>query len=224
MKLPPAIEKTAARFDAMTVRERVLVLAATLTALGMIWTLAVLDPINARQRALNDEKIGLEAALGGTLDAAPDAAGLALEREKKLQTTLDDYNTKLTSTSHGLVPAERMVQVIHDVLERQHGVRLLRMRNLPLTSLIQPAPSAAGSDQEGVQTDALVETSGPYMHPVEIVLEGRYLDVLAYLHALEALPWRFYWKVLELNSDDYPSNVVRIELGTLSMDKEWLGV
>lgn len=224
MKLPPAIEKTAARFDAMTVRERMLVLAAALTATGMLWTLAVLDPINARQRALNDEKISLEAALGGTLDAAPDATGLALEREKKLQATLDDYDAKLTSTSHGLVPPERMVQVIHDVLDRQRGVRLLSMRNLPLTSLIQPAPpTAAAADQMDVQADAPVET-GPYMHPVEIVLEGRYLDVLAYLRALEALPWRFYWKVLELHSDNYPSNVVRIELGTLSMDEEWLGV
>jgi MSHA biogenesis protein MshJ len=62
------------------------------------------------------------------------------------------------------------------------------------------------------------------VHPVEIVIEGSYLDVLEYLRALEALPWHFYWKVLELNSGTYPLNRVRIELSTLSMDKEWLGV
>jgi MSHA biogenesis protein MshJ len=62
------------------------------------------------------------------------------------------------------------------------------------------------------------------MHPVEIVVEGAYLDVLEYLRALESLEWRFYWKVLELKTTRYPINRVRIELSTLSMDKEWIGV
>jgi MSHA biogenesis protein MshJ len=59
---------------------------------------------------------------------------------------------------------------------------------------------------------------------VELIVEGNYLDVLAYLHALEALPYRFYWRVLELKSTEYPVNRVRIELGTLSMDREWIGI
>ena len=51
-----------------------------------------------------------------------------------------------------------------------------------------------------------------------------YLDVLAYLHALESLEWRFYWRLLELESTAYPRNRVRIELSTLSLDKDWIGV
>jgi MSHA biogenesis protein MshJ len=62
------------------------------------------------------------------------------------------------------------------------------------------------------------------MHPIELVIEGRYLDVMSYLRELETLPWHFYWKKLDLNSTDYPLNRVRIELGTLSMDKDWIGV
>jgi MSHA biogenesis protein MshJ len=66
--------------------------------------------------------------------------------------------------------------------------------------------------------------SGPYLHPVELVVEGRYLDVVAYLRALEGLPWRFYWRVLQLETKTYPLNRVRIELSTVSLDKEWIGV
>jgi MSHA biogenesis protein MshJ len=55
-------------------------------------------------------------------------------------------------------------------------------------------------------------------------VEGGYLDVLNYLQKVEALPWRFYWQVLELKAAEYPLNRVRIRLNTLSMDKEWLGV
>ena len=54
------------------------------------------------------------------------------------------------------------------------------------------------------------------------MLEGRYLDVLAYLEALEALPWRFYWRRLELTTTRYPLNRVRVELGTVSMGREWI--
>ncbi len=67
-------------------------------------------------------------------------------------------------------------------------------------------------------------SGGPYVHPVEIVVEGTYLDVLAYLHALESLEWRFYWRLLELESTAYPRNRVRIELSTLSLDRDWIGV
>ena len=48
--------------------------------------------------------------------------------------------------------------------------------------------------------------------------------MLAYLRALEALPWRFYWKTFDLSTTQYPTNRVRIELSTLSMDRAWLGV
>ena len=59
---------------------------------------------------------------------------------------------------------------------------------------------------------------------LEMVIEGNYLDVVAYLKDLEALPWQFCWKDLELATVKYPVNRVRIEITTLSMDKEWLGV
>ena len=108
-----------------------------------------------------------------------------------------------------------MVQVIHDVLSRQHGVRLVSLHNSPVATLV---PGTA----QGTQSSA--PSGGPYLHPVEIVVEGTYLDVLAYLHALESLEWRFYWRLLELESTAYPRNRVRIELSTLSLDRDWIGV
>jgi MSHA biogenesis protein MshJ len=85
----------------------------------------------------------------------------------------------------------------------------------------EPPPPPPAVEQAAVSRPA---SSGPYVHPVELVVEGNYLDVLAYLHALENLPWRFYWKILELQTTHYPTNRVRIELSTLSMDKDWIGV
>jgi MSHA biogenesis protein MshJ len=232
MNLPPAVEKLTARFDAMSIRERVLVAGALLAALLMMWMLAVLDPIAGKQRALNAEKSSLEeqisaAKLGIESANANDPTVLALAKEKKQQTTLDDINSQLASTSAGLIPPERMVQVIHDVLSRQHGVSLVSLHNKTVTSLVQSTASAptTNTQPDGTQIGIVEDTaSGPFVHPVEIVVEGSYLDVLAYLQALENLDWRFYWKVLDLETKRYPVNRVRIELSTLSMDTDWIGV
>jgi MSHA biogenesis protein MshJ len=220
MKLPAPIQKAAARFDGMTLRERLLVTAAALVAVLMLWVLSFMDPITSRRAALNNEMADIQAAIesGVSADQLPDDPGrIALAKEKKLKTQLDEVNAKLAATSAGLIPPERMVQVIRDVLNRQHGIALVSLHNKPVTNLVEPA--------QGDSTEASTpEAAGPYMHPVELVIEGAYLDVLAYLQTLEALPWRFYWKVLELRTTEYPTNRVRIELGTLSMEKEWLGV
>jgi len=113
--------------------------------------------------------------------------------------------------SSPVVPAPKMVEVVHDVLSKQHGLKLISIRNLPMTSLVPPAGENA-------------QATAPYVHPIELVIEGEYGDVLNYLQALEALPWRFRWKTLDLTTTQYPVNRVRIELSTLSMDKTWLGV
>jgi MSHA biogenesis protein MshJ len=62
------------------------------------------------------------------------------------------------------------------------------------------------------------------VHSIEIVIDGQYADILAYLEALEALPYKFRWSTLDLSTAGYPRNRVRIELSTLSLDSTWLGV
>jgi MSHA biogenesis protein MshJ len=91
------------------------------------------------------------------------------------------------------------------------------------------AQPAAGDDATTEAASARApnmapQPQGPYLHPVELVVEGRYVDVVAYLRELESLPWHFYWRVLELETRQYPLNRVRIELSTVSLDKEWIGV
>jgi MSHA biogenesis protein MshJ len=219
MKLPAGLEAAMSRFDRMSLRERGLVAAAVLAIVVMLWTVALWDPIAARQQALADELGSLQQTMVATAEtmdanATNDPATIALKKEEQLKQQLADINSQLASQSAGLIPPERMVKVIQDVLARQRGVTLISLHNKPMTTLAQAKPTGA--------TDTTA--SGPYVHPVELVIEGRYLDILAYLHALEALEWRFYWKLLDLETVRYPTNRVRIEINTLSMDKDWIGL
>ncbi len=64
----------------------------------------------------------------------------------------------------------------------------------------------------------------PYVHSIEIVIDGQYADILEYLEALEDAALRFRWSSLDLVTTGYPRNRVRIVLSTLSLDSTWLGV
>jgi len=217
MKLPIPVARMLARFDALSLRERALVAGACLIGMVLLWFAAVLDPATVRQRSLSAELSTLQQSIQLTTQTIQETADtdptlIAQREETRLKAQLADINTQLAAKSAGLIPPERMVQVIHDVLSRQHGVTLVSLHNSPVTTLV---PETA---------DHAAQSGGPYVHPVEIVVEGTYLDVLAYLHALESLEWRFYWRLLELESTAYPRNRVRIELSTLSLDKDWIGV
>lgn len=227
MKLPASIEKHAAKLDAMSVRERLLVAGAVGVAIVMIWTIAIFDPMSAKQRSLASEIDSIQSSMNSTLasleeSAASDPVAIALRSERELKQRLEQINAELNSQSAGLIPPERMVEVIHDVLSKQRGVKLISLHNKPVTGLAQSDKPASPNADGASEPDSL--GSGPYMHPIELIIEGRYLDVMNYLSELESLPWHFYWKRLELDSTAYPLNRVRIELGTLSMDKDWIGV
>jgi MSHA biogenesis protein MshJ len=215
MKLPASAARLFARFDALATRERVLVGGAVLIGTALVWVTLFLDPLTEQQRRLGAELATLQDSILHSAESietaiASDPTAQAQREKRRIDAQLATINAQLAAKSGGLIPPELMVQVIHDVLSRQRGVTLVRLHNKPVSTL--------------VPTAAQVGSAGPYVHPVEIVVEGTYLDVLAYLHALEALEWRFYWRLLELESTTFPRNRVRIELSTLSLDKDWIGV
>ncbi len=212
MKLPASASVLAGRFDRLTLRERLLVLAAAITVLVGAFKMVLLGPLDARGARLSQQLSVLETGINETARAAAtDTAMAGYAQAADLKARLAAVNAELSSQSAGMIAPQRMVEVIHDVLSRQRGVVLVSMRNLEAIKL---PLDAAGESASG--------TPRPYEHTVEIVLEGRYLDVLAYLEALEALPWRFYWRRLELTTTRYPINRVRVELGTVSMGSEWI--
>ena len=127
-----------------------------------------------------------------------------LQRTTALTASLSEATARLHSQAAGLVPPQHMTEVIHDVLSREQGVTLISLRSL--------APYA------------LVEGDGPYVHSVELTLQGRYLDVLTYLQALEGLSWHFYWQSLALDATHYPTTRVTVRLGTVSMSRDWIAL
>lgn len=230
LKMPAALGSAASKFDRLSLRERGLLFAAAVAVVVTAWNAMFMDGLTRREQTLSSEVSTLQTSLAATSHATAsliesDPTTRALAQLKEHQAALDAINARLVAESAGLIPPSQMVQVIRDVLGRQDALVLVSLKNLPMTSLAPAASAQAqgGSSSEGPAVAPAAPT-GPYLHPVEVVVEGSYLDIVNYLHALEGLPWHFYWRVLELETKAYPKNRVRIELSTVSMDKEWIGV
>ena len=63
-----------------------------------------------------------------------------------------------------------------------------------------------------------------FRHGVELTLAGSYLDLHAYLRALEGLSTQLYWGKAELSVTAYPVATLKLTVYTLSFDQAWLVV
>ena len=216
----------AKKFEALNLRERALVALAILGAAIYIWDGMFMESLRQARMAL-DSELATASASGFVAQSADlsDPRQVNLQRAAELQTQMQNLDARIADTASGFVSSQRMIEVLHDVLDRQGRLELVSIRNLPVVSL---APPRVADETEG-PTPALptVDTGlglPPFVHPIEIVIDGQYADIVAYLEALEALPYKFRWSSLELVTTGYPRNRVRIVLSTLSLDSTWLGV
>jgi len=203
------------------------------------------------QKILQDQSqiAGLQAEIRNkaeSFDRNPDAAKLARLRQLKDQS--DQLMGSLHDVQRGLVSPDRMVVLLEDILKQNGRLRLVSLRTLPVAGLNEPAAedkSGAGkalSEHTGQkQADVSAKAGGAsvdmkgkaegdfsgnvlYKHGVEIVIEGDYRDMVNYMAALEAMPWRLFWGKARLTSDDSSRLSLTLTLYTLSLDKKWLNI
>ena len=219
-RLAPLLE----RFDALAVRERGMIFGAAVVVVYFGWQSLLMDPLMARHRQaeqrLADARQHIAAVDQIGAAAADDPQLAAAGRNLALKGRLAELDGELQTVAQGYVAPERVADMLREILMRQHGLTLLSLANLPVESLSQ-APSARDA---GVAPAISADDRGPFLHPVEMVVEGDYPSVVAYLRALEALPWRVHWQMLELTTGTYPVNRVRIVIGALSLSREWMKV
>jgi MSHA biogenesis protein MshJ len=216
-RVRPVIE----RLDALTLRERVIIFGAGVALVYIAWQWLLMDPLAARtkvaERHLADARqhMSMMDQIGAASSLNPAMAAVA--RNRALTERLAALDAELSSVAQGYVAPERMTELLKQLLAEQHGLKLVSLANLTVESLSHPL---------GAVPDAplAADDRGPFLHPVEMVVEGDYGSVVAYLRALEALPWRIHWQQVELTAGDYPVNRVRIVIGALSLSRYWMSV
>lgn len=220
-----ATNPLAGKYESLSLRERAMVALAVLGAAIFLWDNLLMDPLRAQKIAIDSELANASAA-GFTAQGTDitDPRQVNLQQAADLQTRMQGLDAQLRDTATGFVSAEKMVEVLNDVLDRQGRLQLVSIRNLPVVSLAPPRPVDPNAETPLAPTAETGVALPPYVHPIELVIDGQYADVVEYLEQLEKLPYKFRWSSLELVTAGYPRNRVRIVLSTLSLDSTWLGV
>ena len=208
------------RFDQLSLRERVMVMAALLVVLLALWDNVLMRPLDreAKQRrqqveALRAEVAGLEQSVEAIVaQGGNDPERQAREAIDKIRKELAGLDQQLAGATSGLIAPKEMAHVLEQVLQRTARLTLDGLRTLPPQALVAPA---AGDGATGTRI---------YRHGIELELSGGYLEVLNFLQALEALQWRFFWDRIEYRVDEYPKGHVKLTLYTLGLQEGWIGV
>lgn len=231
-------KKIVLKVDAMSERERIMVLAMIAVVLIVLLNAVLLDPLFAKkkllaQRIMQDQ--GQVATIQNEIQQKmkayaldPDVANRARLQQVKQQSS--ELQASLLGMQKGLVKPEKMSSLLEDILKRNGKLRLVALKTLPVTSLNEQAQTenqktveaAKSTVKDNAETTAAM--GSVYKHGVELVIQGNYLDLMRYMAEIEVLPWQLFWGKVNLSVDTYPTATVTLTLFTLSLDKQWLAI
>ncbi len=206
-------QQLAGKYDALALRERIIMLAAVIAAIPVFFYYLALDPLSAQKRRLTldiGEKRTAIATAEKVLKLGSQADPNATKRSHRdaLRKQIAELDRNMQGMQKELAPPDQMAKLLDGMLARDRGLQLLALRKLPAQRF--ETPGAAQSER------------GIYRHSFELIIEGSYVDLHDYLARLEKLPWQMFWGKISMDADNYPKLKVTLTVHTLSLDKAWL--
>jgi len=221
------------RVDALSIRERGIILAGIVFIMFTVWDRLLMQPQLIEERKVLAElqlKQAEQAVLNSKFQqlarqdrSDPDTANRA--RLEDLKKQLAEIETDVRQSTSHLVSPDKMAVILQTILKMSKGLQLTEIKGLGVSPLL--APVTAPLDQTGVETIQSSTIDGlenAYKHGLVLKFEGDYISTLNYIRELEGLEWGFFWENLQYEVIEYPKASVTITLYTLSLQKDWIGV
>ena len=235
-------QQFALKFDALSVRERIMVFGASAALLIFMVVYLFVNPQLDKRKALADTIAQRQQAVAA-IDAemaqrmaahAGDPNVQDRIRLERIRQQVQQMRQALQSTQHGLVAPERIVPMLQQLLKQQASLRLVSLATLPSGAMGQgghvaskaaaSASAAAPAGQSPADAEPAQAPAVLYRHGVEIVLRGNYLDMVNYMDAVEAMPSHVFWGKLNMQVEQYPNATLSLTLYTLSLDEKWIAL
>lgn len=211
------------RVDAFSLRERAMIFIAVMVVLYLVAFNLVFGPLRAEQarmdaqlKAKRDQVQSIETQIQNLVGGpAQDVNGSNRAKLASLQQQLKELDAAMDQMTAGVVSPKEMAKLVERMLMQNRGLELVKLENLP------PAPIAENKTDGNAAATADAQI---YKHGMRIELRGSYFDIVTYLKALEALPWKVFWGEVTLETEKYPSSKVTLVIYTLSRYPGWIGV
>ena len=222
-------QKIVDKIDALALRERALIFVMMSVVLITPVNMFLLNPLREKEKSLSQQLSEKQTQIATLQSQLQDLAVSSqidpdIENRKRVQELkrkLAELEAPLETVQQSLVSPDKKVSLLEDLLVQNPRLRLVSLKTLPATSVLESKSIEPGKKGGGVSVPV---TSLVYKHGVQLTLEGGYLDLLQYLVAMEKLPWRVVWGEADLRVDEYPKIVLTLTLYTLSLEKVWLSV
>lgn len=223
-------QQLAVKFNALTVRERIMVLSSMMVVVAGIFYFLAFDSMLAQKKRLTGEIDEARASLKTAenvlklqnAQADPDTARRSYRDGLRKQVA--ELDKSMRGLQKNLVPPEQMAKLLEGMLARDRGLRLLSLRKLPVQRFEIAGAAAAAPKADGTAKATAQPERGIYQHSFEMVIQGTYVDLYYYLARLEKLPWQMFWGKITMDGDNSPELTITLTIHTLSLDKAWLVV
>lgn len=216
-----------ARIDALSLRERAILLVGALAVIYFVWDLLLLQPLEVERQRIQGQMLTNDAefvALGEELDKLDPARSQAQSRSRReqlaqLRKQAKTLEGELAGTMVHLVPPAEMTRLLEMVLQRTQGLELHKVSGLGSSTVeLGPGPATAGGTPSSTVTAASL-----FRHGLRIEFSGDFYSTLSYLQQLEGLQWKFFWDSIDFKVGQYPASVTTISVFTLSLHDRWIG-
>ena len=215
-------QEAAEWIDNRSLRERALLFGGIMVALVVVLVKSFFVPMHANQVKLEQVRY-FETQIQDLIAQSkrdPDEENrdkLALFTKR-----LHRLDASLAGVTQGLVSPREMAKLVEEVLAKNRRLEVIKIESLPPAPLVDSGVDSGG-ELDGADAAQLSEQL-IYKHGMYIELKGGYLDILNYLKALEAMPWKVFWGRVTLVSERHPVSRLHLIVYTLSLHEGWIGV
>ena len=245
-------------FGALNRRERTMVTVAALALAVFLPFTLVLEPALRESRRLSAQLekqaralTALQTEVVALAKSNVDPDQVNRDRVNELTSQLRSLDESMRRSQKGLVPADQMGKLLSSLLDRRGGLRIVALRTLPATPLLERAGAAGGAGVAGAAAPGAASTvataggagatnpagansaanaasagvgAGIYKHSVELVLQGSYAELSAYLERVERASGQLFWIRAVLDAEAYPLLSLTVTLFTIGLEPAWLSV
>lgn len=207
------------RINALSMRERLLILCSVLVLLIFAWWSYYAQPLVANTQVMDElnVRLGEEIQTMQLTIASIDkriSQGVHQASQQQLELLKRELlrvNTLLQQKTLELIEPEEMFELMQQMLFAESKLKLTELKRKKVT------PTFNMQEKDVDQPEI-------YRHVMRIRFEGSYQRIINYLNRLEDIDWKLLWDRITIRTAEYPLIEADIEISTLSDSKHWVGL
>ncbi len=219
------------KFQALSVRERLMAVLGMLAALYFLFAAALLGPQGKKNQALQQQieqqqtELTAFTKMRSELSSKQQVDPLAQERAERDELRLQVLQAQ--SVIGQMTTGKQLSEVIRAMIVATPGLTLASLKTLPVETFFKavaatpakpanPAPSKtpAGTASAPQVIEPPVLTL--FKHGIEVTVKGNYPVLLAYMQGLQRSPNPVFWGNVSLDVTTYPEATLKMTVYTLS--------